>query len=76
MRIGFKVFYHRLTSDDQFLILASDGLWEWLDPDTVVRLVYDHTIGTETLTPYQPDYHLSLSEASHFNSHILKLIVR
>ncbi|VDN50169.1 unnamed protein product [Dracunculus medinensis] len=70
-----EVFYHRLTSDDQFLILASDGLWEWLDPDTVVRLVYDHTIGTETLTPYQPDYHLSLSEASHFNSHILKLIV-
>src|SRR5690349_5842679 len=24
-----EVFYHRLTPNDKFLVLATDGLWEW-----------------------------------------------
>ena len=24
-----EVFYHKLTANDKFLVLASDGLWEW-----------------------------------------------
>ncbi|KAK6056254.1 protein phosphatase 2C [Cooperia oncophora] len=54
LTVSPEVFYHKLTANDKFLVLASDGLWEWLDPDTVVRLVYDHTVGTMTLLPYQP----------------------
>ncbi|KAJ1367970.1 hypothetical protein KIN20_029009 [Parelaphostrongylus tenuis] len=49
-----EVLYHQLTPNDKFLVLATDGLWEWLDPDTVVRLVHDHALGTMTLQPYQP----------------------
>ncbi|ETN86531.1 protein phosphatase 2C, partial [Necator americanus] len=54
LTVSPEVFYHRLTANDKFLVLATDGLWEWLDPDTVVRLVHDHTLGTMTLQPYQP----------------------
>lgn len=32
------------------MVLATDGLWDYLDPDTVVRLVFDHTLGMQTLT--------------------------
>ncbi|ULU11952.1 hypothetical protein L3Y34_015365 [Caenorhabditis briggsae] len=49
-----EVFYHKLTPNDRFLVLATDGLWEWLDPDTVVRLVHDHTLGTITQQAYVP----------------------
>ena len=65
-----QVLYHRLTSNDQFLVLASDGLWEWLDPDTVVRLVFDHQLGAQTLTPYQPPQGSFLSQVwflTYFN---------
>ena len=48
--------------NDKFLVLATDGLWEWLDPDTVVRLVHDHTLGTQTLQPYQPKNGTSLKQ--------------
>lgn len=61
-----EVFYHRLTGNDKFLVLATDGLWEWLDPDTVVRLINDHTLGTQTLSLYQPQIGLSLKEVNLF----------
>ncbi|VDN01873.1 unnamed protein product [Thelazia callipaeda] len=49
-----EVLYRRLTPSDHFLILASDGLWDCLDADTVVQLVFDHTLGMQTLIPYKP----------------------
>ncbi|KRZ77228.1 Ornithine decarboxylase, partial [Trichinella papuae] len=48
-----SVYYYRLTEDDKFLILASDGLWEMIVPEAAVRFVANHAIGVETLTPYQ-----------------------
>ncbi|CAD5206653.1 unnamed protein product [Bursaphelenchus okinawaensis] len=57
-----EVFYHKLTPNDKFLVIASDGLWEWLDPDTIVRLVRDHTLGTQTLSHYQPSPEKTLGE--------------
>ncbi|KRX57220.1 Ornithine decarboxylase [Trichinella sp. T9] len=48
-----SVYYYRLTEDDKFLILASDGLWEMVVPEAAVRFVANHAIGVETLTPYQ-----------------------
>ena len=59
-----EVFYHRLTPNDKFLVLATDGLWEWLDPDTVVRLIHDHTLGTQTLSVYQPQPGFTIREVS------------
>ncbi|MCP9263505.1 [Pyruvate dehydrogenase [acetyl-transferring]]-phosphatase 1, mitochondrial [Dirofilaria immitis] len=50
----WRVLYHKLTPDNHFMVLATDGLWDCLDPDTVVRLVSDHTLGMQTLTPYKP----------------------
>lgn len=32
-----EVFYHRLTPSDKFLIIASDGLWELMNPERVKR---------------------------------------
>ncbi|KAI6226072.1 [Pyruvate dehydrogenase [acetyl-transferring]]-phosphatase 1, mitochondrial [Aphelenchoides besseyi] len=57
-----EVFYHKLTPNDKFLILATDGLWEWLEPDTVVRLVSDHAVGAQTLSLYQPSVGRTLDE--------------
>ncbi|CAB3407898.1 unnamed protein product [Caenorhabditis bovis] len=57
-----EVYYHKLTPNDKFLVLATDGLWEWLDPDTVVRLVHDHTLGTITQQPYIPKAGTTLKE--------------
>ncbi|CAD5209657.1 unnamed protein product [Bursaphelenchus xylophilus] len=57
-----EVFYHKLTPNDKFLVIASDGLWEWLDPDTIVRLVSDHALGTQTLSNYQPSPEKTLGE--------------
>jgi len=57
-----EVFYHRLTPNDKFLVLATDGLWEWLDPDTVVRLIHDHTLETQTLSVYQPQPGFTIRE--------------
>jgi pyruvate dehydrogenase phosphatase len=55
-----EVFYHKLTLNDKFLVIATDGLWEFLDPDSVVRLIHDHTLGTQTLSLYVPEQNASL----------------
>ncbi|XP_071730353.1 LOW QUALITY PROTEIN: probable protein phosphatase 2C 72 [Rutidosis leptorrhynchoides] len=34
------VSYHRLTSNDQFLVLASDGVWDVLSNNTVASIVW------------------------------------
>ncbi|VDK53854.1 unnamed protein product [Cylicostephanus goldi] len=62
LSVSPEVFYHKLTPNDKFLVIATDGLWEWLDPDTVVRLVHDHTLGTMTLQPYQPKNGITLKQ--------------
>uniref|UniRef100_A0A8C2PED4 Pyruvate dehydrogenase phosphatase catalytic subunit 2 n=1 Tax=Capra hircus TaxID=9925 RepID=A0A8C2PED4_CAPHI len=37
-----EVTYHRLRPQDKFLVLASDGLWDVLGNEDVVRLVVEH----------------------------------
>ena len=32
---------HKLTPEDEFLVLASDGLWDKLSSEEAVGLVYD-----------------------------------
>lgn len=59
-----EVFYHRLTINDRFLVLASDGLWDFLEPETVIRLVGDHDVGAQTLSQYEPAVERSLNEVT------------
>lgn len=49
------ITYHKLTPQDKFVILASDGLWENLSNEEVVRLVGEHMIGEDTVDHYSPE---------------------
>ncbi|XP_069822383.1 pyruvate dehydrogenase [acetyl-transferring]-phosphatase 2, mitochondrial [Dendropsophus ebraccatus] len=37
-----EINYHKLRPQDKFLVMASDGLWDMLDNQDVVRLVADY----------------------------------
>jgi hypothetical protein len=36
-----------MTSDDQYIVLASDGVWEHLDNDQVVKIINEHGSSAE-----------------------------
>lgn len=37
-----EVFYHRLDSNDKFVIIASDGIWEFITSDECVKIVSNY----------------------------------
>ncbi|XP_062997127.1 pyruvate dehydrogenase [acetyl-transferring]-phosphatase 2, mitochondrial [Elgaria multicarinata webbii] len=39
-----EVTYHKIRRQDKFLVIASDGLWDMLSNEEVVRLVADHLL--------------------------------
>ena len=43
-----EVVHHKLTRRDRFLVLATDGLWEAMSNQEVVRLVAQHMEGEQT----------------------------
>lgn len=45
------VEHHRLTVNDKFLVIGSDGLWDFLTPSQVVTLVAEHTNSKRILEP-------------------------
>ena len=45
------VEHHRLTTNDKFLVIGSDGLWDFLTPSQVVTLVGDHLNSKKSLEP-------------------------
>lgn len=45
------VEHYRLTTNDKFLIIGSDGLWDFLTPSQVVNLVGDHLNSKKSLEP-------------------------
>lgn len=45
------VEYHRLTVNDKFLVIGSDGLWDFLSPSQVVSLVAEHLNSKRTMEP-------------------------
>lgn len=49
-----EVTRHKLNPKDKFLVIASDGLWEFLSPDAVVQLVGGHTLGMDVAVNFQP----------------------
>ncbi|XP_054748469.2 pyruvate dehydrogenase [acetyl-transferring]-phosphatase 1, mitochondrial-like [Lytechinus pictus] len=47
-----EVTYRRLTPNDKFLILASDGLWDMLTNDKAVQLVGEHMKSMKASSSY------------------------
>ncbi|XP_063837908.1 pyruvate dehydrogenase [acetyl-transferring]-phosphatase 2, mitochondrial [Ostrinia nubilalis] len=45
------IYYHRLTSKDKFMIIASDGLWDMMTPLQAVKLVGEHMKGKVFFNP-------------------------
>lgn len=64
------VFYHRLTTKDKFLILASDGLWDMMTPREAVKLVGEHMKGKVFFNPLKlPQKNVHLGDIDELLSH-------
>jgi len=35
-----EIFEHKLSEEDKFLIVASDGVWEFIESDEVTKNIY------------------------------------
>lgn len=49
-----QIHVRKLKPNDQFLIFASDGLWEHLSDDAAVQIVFKNprTVGSDISTPF------------------------
>ncbi|XP_015279756.1 PREDICTED: pyruvate dehydrogenase [acetyl-transferring]-phosphatase 2, mitochondrial [Gekko japonicus] len=52
-----EVTYHKIRRQDKFLVIASDGLWDMLSNEEVVKLVAEHLLETNV-----QQMHLSLKK--------------
>lgn len=50
------------------------GLWEFLDTDTVAKLVNDHNLGNQTLNVFQPEQRQLLGDVRIIPSPVLLFI--
>lgn len=58
-----EITYHRLRPQDKFLVLATDGLWETLHRQEVVRIVGEHLTGMHLHQPVNVGgYRVSLGQ--------------
>ncbi|KAH8303162.1 pyruvate dehydrogenase [acetyl-transferring]-phosphatase 1, mitochondrial [Drosophila kikkawai] len=56
---------HELGPNDKFLVIASDGLWDFLSPSEVVSLVGEHINSKKILEPMRlPEGDITLQEIS------------
>lgn len=63
-----EISYHSLTPKDRFLIIATDGIWDFMTPTQAVKLVGEHMIGKIFLQPFFPKRNLQLGEVSQMLS--------
>lgn len=63
-----EISYHLITPRDRFLIVATDGIWDFLSPTQAVKLVGEHMIGKIFLQPFVPKRNLKLSEIAQMLS--------
>lgn len=63
-----EISYHLITPRDRFLIIATDGIWDFMTPTQAVRLVGEHMIGKIFLQPFFPKRNLKLSEIAQMLS--------
>ncbi|XP_037935797.1 pyruvate dehydrogenase [acetyl-transferring]-phosphatase 1, mitochondrial isoform X2 [Teleopsis dalmanni] len=60
-----EVMHHVLTPNDKFLVIASDGLFDFLSPSQIVTLVGDHLASKKYLEPMKlPPGDVKLGEVS------------
>lgn len=58
-----EMAYHRLTSRDRFLVIASDGLWDMMTPSQVVNVVGSWKRGIQSLNNFElPDRPMTINE--------------
>jgi pyruvate dehydrogenase phosphatase len=59
-----EIVRRSLNYKDKFLVLATDGLWDFLTPEKVVKLIGDHLNGQQSFDPYllPEDRSIKLSE--------------
>lgn len=57
---------HKLTPKDKFLVLASDGLFDMLTPEKVVKLVAGHIDGKQILIDPQIDTNMNLKSMNRY----------
>ncbi|XP_064556360.1 pyruvate dehydrogenase [acetyl-transferring]-phosphatase 1, mitochondrial [Drosophila montana] len=56
---------HELCANDKFLVIASDGLWDFLTPSEVVSLVGEHINSKKTMEPMRlPPGNVTLQQIS------------
>lgn len=46
-----EISYHVIQPKDRFVVIASDGIWDFMTPTQVVKLVGEHMIGKVFLQP-------------------------
>ena len=60
-----EVQHHTLGPNDKFLVIGSDGLWDFMTPHQVVTLVGEHLASKKIQTPLKlPDNDITLGEIS------------
>ncbi|CAF1589605.1 unnamed protein product [Rotaria magnacalcarata] len=47
-----EIIKHKLTKNDKFLVLATDGVWDVLSPEKVVELIFNHQKGIQSLDQF------------------------
>lgn len=64
-----EISYHSITPRDRFLVIATDGIWDFLSPTQVVKLIGEHMLGKIFLQPLAlPKRNVSLSEVAQMLS--------
>lgn len=64
-----EISYHTIKPKDRFIVIATDGIWDFMTPTQVVKLVGEHMIGRVFLQPLAlPKRDVTLGEVSQMLS--------
>lgn len=64
MLFAFQITYYRLHPNNKFILLSSDGLFDFLNEESATKLVTEHLGGRRALQPFTvtPDSGVTLAE--------------
>lgn len=64
-----EISYHVIRPKDRFLVIATDGIWDFLTASQIVKLIGEHMIGKVFLQPLElPNRNITLGEVSEMLS--------
>lgn len=65
-----EITYHVIQPKDRFVVIATDGIWDFMTPTQVVSLIGEHMIGKVFLQPLElPKRDVTLGEVAQMLSH-------